>query len=71
MGALETLEARIEALLASHGELMRRLEAREHELTRLREELARLARERAELRARVDALLADVDAAAVAVGEGS
>lgn len=70
MGALETLEAQIEALLAAHSELERRLEAREQELVRLREEVARFGRERAEVRARLDALLAEVDAAAVAVGEG-
>lgn len=69
MGALETLEARIEALLASHGELARRLEAQEQELARLRAEIARFRRERAELRARVDALLAEVDAVTLAVGE--
>ncbi len=70
MGALETLEMRVEALLASHGELTRRLEAQEQELARLRAELARFGRERAELRARVEALLAEVDAVALAVGEG-
>ncbi len=70
MGALETLEVRVEALLASHGELTRRLEAQEQELARLRAELARFGRERAELRARVEALLAEVDAVALAVGEG-
>jgi chromosome segregation ATPase len=70
MGALETLEVRVEALLASHGELTRRLDAQEQELARLRAELARFGRERAELRARVEALLAEVDAVALAVGEG-
>ena len=69
MGALETLEARIEALLASHGEVTRRLEAQEQELAKLRAELARFGRERAELRARLDALLAEVDAVTLAVGE--
>ncbi len=69
MGALETLEVRIEALLASHRELTRRLEAQEQELAKLRAELARFGRERVELRARVDALLAEVDAVTLAVGE--
>jgi chromosome segregation ATPase len=66
--AIERLEARLQALLASHLEVVERLAASERELDRLRADVARYRGERAELRARLDAALAEVDAAMGAAG---
>jgi hypothetical protein len=65
--AVDLLETRVQALVASHRELAERLAASERELDRLRQDVARYGRERAELRARLDAALAEVDAAVGAV----
>lgn len=65
---LSFLEARVDALLASHEDLRARLAARERDLERLRGDVERYGRERTEMRARLDALLAEVDAAVAATG---
>jgi chromosome segregation ATPase len=65
--AIDLLETRVQALVASHRELAERLAATERELDRLRQDVARYGRERAELRARLDAALAEADAAVGAV----
>jgi hypothetical protein len=67
LAVFERLEARVAELMASHDGLVRRLDAQERELGRLRDDLARYGRERVEVKARLDALLAQVDAAVAAV----
>jgi hypothetical protein len=69
--AIERLESRVRALLASHDRVSARLAASEREVSRLREEVARYRRERAALRSRLDEALAEVDAVTAAVAGGA